>query len=388
MELMPEFTCLFIFSSKSKHRTLKLLSSKVRPNSMIKYQIRSRELLDLVKDARDKRLVISPYFQRDLVWRELHKVDFIKTIRMGYPFPQIFISRGRIDIESMTSQACVVDGQQRMNAIQEFLADKLKVDGKRFSDLTPPQKEQFLKYEVPVIDLDLAEDDPQIIEVFKRLNRTFYSLSKVEKLATEYAPSEFMFVAKIFADQLSLAEDSDEPLAKDPNVPKELYAWAADQTLDAFHEWLLQSGIFSTYEISRKVPLMFCLNLLSTALGGFFNRNELSEAYLESYKDGFSEKAKLIKSFERTAKFIKSLELSVGSYWLNKANAFSLFSAIHNERAKLSSVDKEKLILLLKKFEKKVPKDYALAAKEAVNNKKERGVRDQYIRKLLAEASI
>ncbi|WP_252661642.1 DUF262 domain-containing protein [Acidovorax kalamii] len=350
---------------------------------MIKYQIRSRELLDLIKDVRDKRLVISPYFQRDLVWRELHKVDFIKTIRMGYPFPQIFISRGRINVDTMTSQACVVDGQQRMNAIQEYLADELKVDGGLFSQLPPSEKEQFLKYEVPVIDLDLAEDDPQIIDVFKRLNRTFYSLSKIEKLSTEYAPSEFMFVAKLLTDQLSLATESEDPLKKDPNVPEELYEWAASQKVSSYQLWLLNSGIFSPYESSRKAPLMFTLNLMATSIGGFFNRNDLAESYLESYKEGFTKKSTLIKNFEKVAKFLLDLELPQGSYWFNKANAFSIFAFLVSNSGKLSAINKAHLKDRLTAFEQRVPPKYALAAKEAVNNVRERSTRDEYISKLV-----
>lgn len=350
---------------------------------MIKYQIRSRELLDLIKDIRDKRLVISPYFQRDLVWRELHKIDFIRTIRMGYPFPQIFISRGRINVETMTSQACIVDGQQRMNAIKEYLSGDLTVDGSTFEKLTPEDKEQFLKYEVPVIDLDLAEDDPRIIDVFKRLNRTFYSLSKIEKLATEYAASEFMFAGKLLTDQLNLAPESEEPLVMDPNVPEELYDWAKSQTPEFYRQWLLEGQIFSSYEVSRKVPLMFTLNLMATYMGGFYNRNELAEEYLESMKDGFSKKTSLLKSFEKVAKFILELELPEKSYWNNKANAFSLFTALALNGTKLNKLDKSEVLRKLTSFEKRIPPRYALAAKEAVNNVRERTLRNEQIVKML-----
>lgn len=355
---------------------------------MIKYQIRSRELLDLMKDVRDKRLVISPYFQRDLVWRELHKIDFIRTIRMGYPFPQIFISRGRINVDTMTSQACVVDGQQRVNAIQEFLADNLKVDGKIFSSLTPGEKEQFLKYEVPVIDLDLAEDAPEIIDVFTRLNRTFYSLSKIEKLATEYAPSEFMFVAKLLTNQLSLAAENDDPLKKDPNVPEELYDWAISQNSSNYQNWLLESKLFTPYESSRKVPLMFTLNLMATSLGGFFNRNDLAESYLETYKENFDNKTTVVKQFDKVAKFLIDLDLPGDSYWYNKANAFSLFLVLFTNVTKITAINKILLRLRLLKFEENVPPKYALAAKEAVNNIRERTFRDQAILKLVYPKNI
>src|SRR5258706_1922629 len=130
---------------------------------------------------------MSPYFQRNLVWRLLHKIDFIKTILLGYPFPQIFIAKGSLDVENMQTTSCIVDGQQRMNSIMEFIQDKYKVDGKFYSELTIKEKEDFLKYQIPIIDLDIANDSPEIIEIFQRLNRTFYSLSTIEKLASEYA---------------------------------------------------------------------------------------------------------------------------------------------------------------------------------------------------------
>jgi Protein of unknown function DUF262 len=353
---------------------------------MIKYQIRSKELLSLVNDYRSQRLIISPYFQRQLVWRELHKIDFIKTILLGFPFPQIFISRGRIDVQTMTSTSCVVDGQQRMNAINEYLDDKFGVDGKVFSDLNESEKEEFLKYEVPIIDLDLVENDPKIIEIFKRLNRTFYSLSKIELLATEYSPSEYMLVAKLFSNLLSLSEEESKPLMKDPNVPPEMYEWAANQKVTSFQKWLTKSKMFTSYEISRKVPLMFTLNLMSTSLSGFYNRNDLVDEYLNQYSQEFLEKNSLVLEFENVAKFILKLKIKETSYWNNKANAFSLFSALLNYPL-LSNVDEKKLKIALELFETNIPSDYALAAKEAVNNKRERILRDQYVSHMVINAA-
>ncbi|WP_207629299.1 DUF262 domain-containing protein [Photorhabdus cinerea] len=70
-------------------------------------------------DIRSKKLIPDAYFQRNLVWREAHKVDFIDTILSGYPFPQIFISKGKIDVDRMITVSCIVDGQQRINAIMQ-----------------------------------------------------------------------------------------------------------------------------------------------------------------------------------------------------------------------------------------------------------------------------
>ena len=108
----------------------------------------------MINEIKDRKLILTPFFQRKLVWRIAHKVDFIKTILLGYPFPEIFISRGNIDLATMQSTSALVDGQQRMNTIKEFLDDKVVVDGGRYSELTPAQKETFLKYEIAIIDLE------------------------------------------------------------------------------------------------------------------------------------------------------------------------------------------------------------------------------------------
>jgi uncharacterized protein with ParB-like and HNH nuclease domain len=110
-----------------------------------RYQIRSIALLNVVNEIKQKRLVPDAYFQRNLVWRDVHKREFIETILLGYPFPQMFFSRGKIDVQSMTSVACVVDGQQRTNAILEFVDGLLVVKGRSFGELSEEEKARFFE---------------------------------------------------------------------------------------------------------------------------------------------------------------------------------------------------------------------------------------------------
>ena len=132
---------------------------------MSNYKVRPRDLIDLVNQIKSGALILSPHFQRKLVWREVHKIDFIQTILLQYPFPEIFISRGQIDLETQKSVSCVVDGQQRMNTIKEFLADNIVVNGKKYSEFPEDTRTTFLKTEIAVIDLDLHETDEKIIEI-------------------------------------------------------------------------------------------------------------------------------------------------------------------------------------------------------------------------------
>ena len=344
---------------------------------MIKYQVRSRDLLDLVNDVRSGRLILSPYFQRNLVWRDLHKRDFIETILRGYPFPQIFIARGDIDIETMTSQSCVVDGQQRMNAIMEFLQDKFPAAGRRFSEMDQTEKEAFLKYQIPVIDLEMKATDPSVIDVFKRLNRTFYSLSSIEKMATEYSSTDFMLIAKYLCGFFS--EDGDEEevdLQRDPNLPPDFLPWVRLIDVSNFTRVVTGGEIFSGYENSRMVHLMWTLNLLSTVRRGFFARNDTTKSLLEEVETLVANREKLLLNAQRVASLFLNLDLPKAPWW-SKSNSFSLMVLGFWHIGTLERSEVQTIREKLSRFGEDLPEDYALAAREAVNNLRQRRLRHE-----------
>lgn len=349
---------------------------------MTKYQVRSRELIDIVNEIKNKRLIMSPYFQRNLVWRQLHKVDFIKTILLGYPFPQIFIARGSIDLETMSTTSCIVDGQQRMNAIHEYLKNSFKVDNRFFSELDPKEKEAFLKYQIPIIDLDIDNEDPEIIEIFQRLNRTFYALSGIEKLSTEYAASEYMLLAKFLTKEFKLNNTEEEdylPLQIDPNIPNSFIQWASDKKIKFIDKLLIDEGIFTTYELTRQVHLTFTLNLMSTYISDFYNRNDFINRHLEEFAETFPRKDEVFEILELASnKYIK-LKLKKKSYWYNKANAFSIMCLFTKNWEQIKDLDEKDIKQKLEAFEQQAPPDYQIASKEGVNNKQERLVRNKHL---------
>ena len=347
--------------------------------------MRSKELIDVVTELTSGRLVKSPYFQRNLVWREVHKVDFIRTILLGLPFPQIFIAKGEIDVDTMTTYSCVVDGQQRLSAIQQYLAGKLTVEGGIFDDLEKKEKEEFLKYQIPIIDLDIKQSDPLLKEIFKRLNRTFYALSNIEKLSTEYASSDAMIIAKILTDQLFLERDDTDGGERDldPLIPPDIIKAARKIKVGNFQKLLLEHGVFSVHEIARKVHLSFALNVLATAAIGWYNRNIGVSRFLDDTTLTFKELADLATALDKVAAFVLQLGLKQDSYWLNKANLYSLIVLLWSKRDVLHSTSSKSITTKLKRFQNKIPDEYAIAAKEAVNNKKERIVRHEFLEKVL-----
>lgn len=351
---------------------------------MIDYRVRSVSLLNLVNDVKKGRLIPDAYFQRNLVWRDIHNKDFIKTILLGYPFPQIFISKGKIDVASMSTISCIVDGQQRTNAIIKFVDNQFEVDGRYYNNLTEEEKSNFLKYEVAVIELDLENDDPKVQEIFQRINRTSNSLSIIEKMASEYSTAEYMLVAKLLANEIELDfEATQEDLREDPNIPKDFFIWAKRQKVNKFQSLITEKGIFTTRDIARKVHLMHILNMMSTVLTDFFNRNEKTTSLLNDYGIDFYDKDEIVYKFEKTADTILKLKLRQKSIWFNKSNSFSLIIGIAKLGNEIDSINLEKLKYNLEKFEQDIPGDFKLASTEGVNNKKERELRNTYVVQIL-----
>ncbi|UPG93899.1 DUF262 domain-containing protein [Luteibacter aegosomatissinici] len=353
---------------------------------MISYHVRSRDLITVINEIKAGRLILDAYFQRALVWREAHKQDFIKTLLLGLPCPQIFVSKGAIDVERMLTTSCVVDGQQRLNAISEFIDGEFKVDGRAYQELSGDEKSAFLKYELATIELDVDNNDPVVKEIFQRLNRTANSLTSIEKLASQYAPSEYMLVASHLADELEYRDqDEDLKFRVDPAIDPAFFAWADAHPAASFSNLIQDSGVFRSHELSRKVHIMYVLNLMSTYLSGFFNRNERSRELLDEYANDFPEKEDVISVFCDAAELWKELNIPPGSYWCNKANFFTLITALATSVRERINVDVAGLAGRLETFAGDVPADYRLAATEAVNNTRQRELRHGYVWRLIVD---
>jgi len=130
---------------------------------------------------------------------------------------------------------------------------------------------------------------------------------------------------------------------------------------------------------------MYALNLIATEIGGFYARNELVTRYLNEYKEALNTKAEILTSFEAAAKFILEMNLE-DSYWFNKANIFSLFSYLSSNQDKLVQANVAPYKEALVKFAENTHPDYQLAAKEGVNNRQQRLLRNEYIEGVLENA--
>ena len=162
--------------------------------------------------------------------------------------------------------------------------------------------------------------------------------------------------------------------------------WANENNIIHFRQLFVEGPIFTPYEISRQTHLMYTLNILATQLGGFYGRNELAIRYLEEYKESLDSKDALLNNFEVTSEYIINLNLDDNSYWYNKANMFSLFTYLSNNQDLVINDNIGKHRQYLEQFEAKIPEDYQLAAKEAVNGRQQRLLRNNHINAILNSA--
>ena len=221
-----------------------------------------------------KELILSPKFQRRRVWSEKAKSYLIDTILRGLPIPPVFI-REKIDIDTSKSIREVIDGQQRLRAILDFLIDGFKVlkihnekfGGKYFSELPDEIKEEFLGYHI-VTNVVTTPEDKDVLGIFARLNTYTVPLNKTELLNAKY---------------FGVFKQTVHQLARD------------------FNSFWVKSKILSEYKIARMYDVELTTELVITSLDGIQEKKvKLIESYYKKYDDDFPSKKQIEESFRKT----------------------------------------------------------------------------------------
>lgn len=136
------------------------------------------------------QLKLRPEFQRESVWPRAAKAYLIDTILNERPIPLFFLQR-TTSVQSGRPEYAVIDGQQRLRAIFEFLDDRLKLSeskddscakqwlGKKFSALPSEMQQRILNYDLVLQELS-GYSDADIRDIFARMNKYVVRLSKQE----------------------------------------------------------------------------------------------------------------------------------------------------------------------------------------------------------------
>lgn len=174
------------------------------------FDLTDKTITDLINLQENGQLNLNPSFQRDSVWKPLHRRRFIQTILDRYPVPSIFFYLDDIG----TYQ--VLDGKQRLETIFKFA----RVRGVRREDLAVKyrlaEEEQerwldwraltkagktpaFRSYRMQVVEVrgDLSD----IVELFVRINSTGTALTRAEVRHAKFYKKDFMRQAHKLANK-------------------------------------------------------------------------------------------------------------------------------------------------------------------------------------------
>src|SRR5438874_7693492 len=88
----------------------------------MKISLTTKDVATLLQLEKSGQLKIQPEFQREGVWPKAAKSYFIDSILNSRPIPPIYMQR-TTSVQTGRTEFAVIDGQQRIRAIKEYLED-------------------------------------------------------------------------------------------------------------------------------------------------------------------------------------------------------------------------------------------------------------------------
>lgn len=258
----------------------------------IKPSVTNPTIADIFEKITDNKLNLAPDFQRKFVWTHEHQEQFLDTIINGYPFPEIYVCQGKIDTKKIRTTQIVIDGQQRLTTIKNYIESTFEKPLKMvkpFDDLTETEREDFLAYQIVVRDIGKVEID-LVKEIFRRINLTKFKLEDIEIHNAIY-DGKYIQTAKELAKDIELEE----------------------------------YGVFHDSEFTRMADIHFVLQVMSTIeRKGYYQRDSELEKCIAEFNDEYKNATKVKSLILNTFSIIKELNFALDTIWFRKSNFFTL----------------------------------------------------------------
>jgi hypothetical protein len=248
---------------------------------------------------KEGRLDLKPPYQRKPVWTLKNKSFLMDTILSGLPVPEIYMQV--ITSPKGDTRYEIVDGQQRLRAILEFIDGKYSIlddeetpdyRGKEFAELSDGDKGNFWSYPLVVRELK-TNKEIEVRGIFKRLNKNVVPLTAQELRHSTYTG---LFI--------KLVED------------------LADK------EFWTENKIVTPAHIRRMRDVEFVSELLVGIMNGAQDGTKILDSYYSLYDLDFKERDKFEKNFRKIQQFVEVLMGDLrGTSWNNKGDFYGLFLA-------------------------------------------------------------
>lgn len=216
------------------------------------------------------QLSISPRFQRRTVWTTAAKSYLIDTVILGFPVPPIYmrIIKGSGKKPPVRE---VIDGQQRITAITEFVENDFALSrsiqseykGKRFDELPPAVKDRISSYSF-ICEVFQGISDEEVLAIFARLNTYSVRLNK-----QELRNGRFFGPFKQASYDLAYSH---------------LTFWRNNK-------------IFTETNIARMIEVEFTSELLIALIDGLQDKKKSIDKFYEKYDEEFPERRSIERKF-------------------------------------------------------------------------------------------
>ena len=276
-------------------------SAMQRPE-LVRYSV-----ADFQQWANRGELVLQPKFQRRQTWSYTARSYFIDTILRNLPVPIIYL-RHQIELGKARTIREVVDGQQRLRAVLDYLDDQFTVSkvhnpdlgGLLFSELPEHIKESLLSYLFPVERL-VGATDAEVLDMFARLNTYTVKLNRQELRNARYS-GEFKVT---------------------------VYALALDHL--AF--WI-NNRIFTHTRIARMAEAEFASELVVAMLAGLQDKKTSLTPFYKKYDERFRQAERVKQQFHSTMNTIGQIfsERLSKTPFRRRPLFYSLFCVVYDAR--------------------------------------------------------
>jgi len=277
----------------------------------------TKTVKEIYDDFSNGRLIVDPSYQRRKVWMEQDKVRLVETILMDLIIPEVFFWPAALDAETGETVTHIVDGQQRLTSIVEFLSGESQDSGESqefrrltskyllddkimkscgnlsFEELSSDFKKKLWSYNISVVNIDQSFTKQDITQMFYRLNLTNYSLNPQEKRNS-----------------------------------KESQFGETSEALSTMDFWK-KCRVFSSADARRMKDIEYCCSVYILAIEGIVDQTSGKKIndYYDDYADSFDEDKVLTKKIESAMDIITQLcDKTTLSFISKKAQMYTLFS--------------------------------------------------------------
>jgi len=267
-----------------------------------------------------KELRVDRDYQRSpKIWPISAKSYFIDTMLNEYIVPPVYFSE-TLDTKTSRIVRYIVDGQQRLTTIKEFLANEFRLNnssknysGLLFSELGIEDRDRFLSYRINAERIH-SSTRAEILEMFRRINSFTVALNPAEKRHSQF---------------------------------QGVFKWFINEITTEFSPMLIEFGVLTQKQIVRMADAELITEFCQIAMLGIVNKG--NPAFEKLYKDNdkeFDQKEKYKRMVTETLTFIsQNLGEFSNSFMMKGYTIHSLCCALMHNKYDINDIaEKTKII--------------------------------------------